>query len=486
MKALKVPGVQIGDRQQAKISFLKAPETLHNLREHAPKHREEYLEDMADIYELKGQVNRVAIVWSIVWVEELRRTYGHIRYSINKVDMGDITQIQYPTHQGWKITTDTRDLEERISTQQGQHFAQANSTPVAKYFKNKSQVQHQRFDLFQASEVPDTTMGLKAWFDRTDPKEISYKIMPSEFQSGIKKWKEHMSTSLLGSHLGHYHAQSLPNMGKEQGDWTGIFIWIHSTIVNLVIDHGVVLTRWTRVHTLLQPKDRGIPKIHRLRPLNLYEVDINLVLRVVLARRLLKHAEQTRKMVDEAWGSRKRRAAGDLGLKKLLMYELSALTRTTLGQIDLDAKSCYDHMTREVAIQTCYVFGTPVVFCLWIYALLQRHQHYVILQSGKSMRPYGHQPEQPHHGIGQGSTAAPVVWLLISFLMFQSMRGWAQEIRWESLDGKMTTHQVADVYVDDATLWVNHIHPPKQLVQQMETDLNRYQEMLRWWCIDTA
>lgn len=257
-------------------------------------------------------------------------------------------------------------------------------------------------------------------------------------------------------------------------------MWIHSTIANLAIANGVVLTRWTQVHTILKPKDRGTPKIHRLRPLNLYEADINLVLWVVLAQRLLQQAERSNRLADETWGTRKRRATGDLGLKKLLTYEMSALTRTTLGQIDLNAKSCYDRMTREIVAQACYSFRTPVYFCMWMYHLLRQQQHYVILPSGKSGKPYGHQPHQPHHGIGQGSTAAPVVWLLISSLMFQSMRRWAHGVSWESPDKKMQTHQVADVYVDDATLWVNNIHSPSQLVKQMELDLNRYKDMLRW------
>ena len=162
--------------------------------------------------------------------------------------------------------------------------------------------------------------------------------------------------------MGHYHAQSLSNMGEEKGDWTGVFMWIHSSMVNLAIENGVVLERWAQVHTILQPKDKDIPKIHRLRPLNLYEADVNLALRLVLARRQLKTTERAGKLANETWGSQKRHTAGDLGLKKLLTYELSALRRTTLGQIDLNVKSCYNRMTREIAIQTCYAFGTPDFF----------------------------------------------------------------------------------------------------------------------------
>lgn len=450
------------------------------MRKNSPKDREDYLEEAADIYELKGQHNRTAIIRGILRVEELRRTYGHIRYSINQRDGGEITQVQYPTHNGWKLTTDPKDMETRINKQQSKHFSKANSTPVAQYFQHHPEGTTELFQNFSQSKILDTTKGLKEWFNRTTSEEISISITPRDFQQGIKKWRERTSTSPSGRHLGHYHAESLPNMGEEQGDWTGVFMWIHSSVVNLAIKNGVVLERWDQVNTILQPKDKGIPKISRLRPLNLYEVDVNLALRVVLACRLLNTTEREGKLDDKTWGSRKQRAAGDLRLKKLLTYELSALRRTTLRQIDLDAKSCYDRMTRELAIQTCYTFGTPEIFCLWLYSLLRNQKHYILLPSGKSEIPYGHSKQQHHHGIGQGSTAAPVVWLLISSLMFQSMRGWATGVKWGSPDGKITTHQVADVYVDDATLWINQINSPQQLVRRMESDLNDYQEMLRW------
>ena len=56
-----------------------------------------------------------------------------------------------------------------------------------------------------------------------------------------------------------------------------------------------------------------MPKINRLLPLNLYKVDLNLTLRIILARRLLWKVEERGELAFEAWGSRKHRAAGDLG-----------------------------------------------------------------------------------------------------------------------------------------------------------------------------
>ena len=43
-------------------------------------------------------------------------------------------------------------------------------------------------------------------------------------------------------------------------------------------------------------------------------------------------------------------------------------------------------------------------------------------------------PTQRLHGIGQGSTAAPIVWLLISSIMLISMKTWSQGVSWASPD----------------------------------------------------
>ena len=146
----------------------------------------------------------------------------------------------------------------------------------------------------------------------------------------------------------------------------------------------------------------------------------------------------------------------------------------------MDAKSCYDCMTRQVVLQACSKFGTPTYFCIWMYKLLTKQKHHIITTNVISKATYGTTKQQEHHGIGQGSMAAPIIWLLISTILLQSMRTWAQGVTWESPDRQTQTCQVADVYVDDATLWTNGIPNPKRLVQRMEQDLNQYQEHLRW------
>ena len=171
-------------------------------------------------------------------------------------------------------------------------------------------------------------------------------------------------------------------------------------MLNLAVKHQVVLRRWQKVDTICIPKDQGIPKSHRLRPLNLYEADLNLILRHLVARKLTWNAEDHNFLPEDNWGGRQLRSAGDLGLHRVLTLQLSTLTRTTLGQVDLDAKSCYNCIIRPIAVIACYKFGMPINLCCWLMAVLESSQHHLLTTNGRSLQSYASSPDHRLHGVG--------------------------------------------------------------------------------------
>ena len=74
---------------------------LQALRQDAAQLRKTFLEEAADIYELTGNTKREQIIQNIQSVEELRRTYGHIRYvTKSEQNRHGLTQVSYPTTEG--------------------------------------------------------------------------------------------------------------------------------------------------------------------------------------------------------------------------------------------------------------------------------------------------------------------------------------------------------------------------------------------------
>ena len=443
--------------------------------------RRTYLDEKADIEELKGNATRQQIIKNIKNVEELRHTYGHIRFVMNDKPNTHLTKVQYPTTTGWKETTTTQELEDVVLRHQLHHFGQPNSTPLVKEGTIYDFPSRQHPNALTTSGVPDTSQGLKKYFLRSiNTPEISTELDIQTFSHGIRKWKEATSTSPSGRHLGHYHAQILPPMEDEPKDTRRVFLQVHTGIINLAVKHQVVLNRWKKVDTLCIPKDTGTPRIGRLRPLNLYEADLNLILRHLIARKLTWNAEDNKILPEDNWGGRQMRSAGDLGLQRVLTLQLSSLTRTTLGQIDLDAKSCYDRIIRPVAILACYKFGLPINLCCWLLAILETPQHHLLTTNGRSKGYYASTPYQRLHGAGQGSSSAPTLWLLISSILFISMRNWAQGIKWTSPQGDPVLKRYTDAFVDDTAIWANSIQDPHEMAKRLQADLTKYQEMLTW------
>ena len=114
-------------------------------------------------------------------------------------------------------------------------------------------------------------------------------------------------------------------------------------------------------------------------------------------------------LLDDNWGGRTLRSSGDLGLQKVLTIEHSALTRTTIGQTDLETKLCYNHILRPVAALASCQYGLPLHICSWVILILNLQEHSIITTNGKSKKNYKWKKFHSLHGIGQGSMAAPII-----------------------------------------------------------------------------
>ena len=103
-----------------------------------------------------------------------------------------------------------------------------------------------------------------------------------EFKSGFKNWKEATTTSPSGRHLGRMHSLLKPDgIQYSDGfqDFSDRMLSLHHTITSTALLNSSPLNRWLVSIVIVIPKDPGQPKIHRLRIINTYEADCNLVLK---------------------------------------------------------------------------------------------------------------------------------------------------------------------------------------------------------------
>ena len=107
--------------------------------------------------------------------------------------------------------------------------------------------------------------------------EISTELIVKQFISGIKIQKEKTSTSLSGRHLGHYKAII------RDGNLTQIF----TTKSAPPLQYGFVPKQWTTTIQVVLSKEKGTPKLTRLRKIHILEADYNLILRTIWGRQMI-------------------------------------------------------------------------------------------------------------------------------------------------------------------------------------------------------
>jgi hypothetical protein len=102
----------------------------------------------------------------------------------------------------------------------------------------------------------------------------------------MKSWKETISTSPSGMHLGHHKTlikpflpdnpppETPPELLELESQHQAI-VQAQVDLLNLAIKNQYTYERWHNVVNFLLAKEPGIPRCHKLRVIHLYEADLN-------------------------------------------------------------------------------------------------------------------------------------------------------------------------------------------------------------------
>ena len=188
--------------------------------------------------------------------------------------------------------TDGPTLERIILEKNVRHFRQAEFTPLATPevinkigFGADTKRAEQLLD--GTDDPTDITDDEWSRFLLTSMKrnsnELEIEITTEKMMNKYTRWKERTSTSPSGRHLGHFHALFRPlkaKNDKERDRLDGIrtdIIEMHAGMLQTAYDNEHVYKRWEYILTCMLGKEPGIPRIHRLRVIHLYECDLNLL-----------------------------------------------------------------------------------------------------------------------------------------------------------------------------------------------------------------
>ena len=177
------------------------------------------------------------------------------------------------------------------------------------------------------------------------------------------------------------------------------------------------LTRWLTSIVVLLPKDIGRPKIHRLRIINTYKSEYNLVLKYFWSKQGMHKAESNQWLGNNQIGGRKNFCAIETETIDQLIIETHRLTKYPLYIHQDNAMGCYDCIIRSYAIINSRKFGIPDNICK-VYSIAHDLMHFKTqINNNISMTSYSSTAELICHGSYQGAGNSGTNWTFTSILI---------------------------------------------------------------------
>ena len=394
-------------------------------------------EDLANSYAEEGKMKEANRLRRQIRAERTARVYKKCRAARGLLHQGGLSHVLVPTVPGtnpkqcddWTRVDDPQEINRILMERNQKHFGQAKgctwtSPPLDTTMDFEGACLKAERILTGTADTTDLNETTSWLLDNlkyiTTPEAVDHHLTEEEFEGKIKAWDERTSTSPASNvHLGHakaYFAHHLlekdsPEEAELESKRSSIFLG-HLTLLNYALHFGYSYTRWQTIVNAMLEKDPGVPKIHRLRVIHLYEYDFNLIL-CVKWRQLLHHASVNHLINPHCYGSQPGKCALDAVLTKELEYELCRLTRKALVQFDNDAASCYDRIPCFLANVASRKYGMAKQVCIVQGKTLAEAKYHLKTKLGISEEHVIHTYEAPWFGTGQGSGNSPMCWLVI-------------------------------------------------------------------------
>jgi len=199
----------------------------------------------------------------------------------------------------WERVDDRKLVEELIVKWQQLYFGQSKNTPLAaKEWEERFKEDEFRNQILDGEIIEEyknqqieTVEFLRAMKRKVEVKKIPFIYTYYQFKNMIRKTKEKKIASPSGRHWGHYKAL----LGMEDDSMLKTIY----KIMNMSMQTGIILERYTKVAITLLEKDLGRPRIHRLRPICIVEAELNCLAKQHWSRDLMRHVELNKSITND-------------------------------------------------------------------------------------------------------------------------------------------------------------------------------------------
>jgi len=488
--------------------------------EKTKQNRKEHLDELI-ARSTQDSRNTTAILKRIKKAEELKEVFKKCAKARGKRIRGGLSNLLVPTVPGtnpkncedWRVADCPKEIELLLEERNRKHFGQSQdcnltSPPfdftmlftgtchIAEAIVNGSHTSdenlfppHSEEGYPSLRELTRIFLDACAYVDDSVKDSIPFQLTKEEYKGKINNWDERTSTSPGSNmHLGHlkaYWARHLLPEDSEEAealeDARESILKGHLVLLNYALQNGFSFDSWKVVVNTMLEKEPGVPKIHRLRVIHLYEADYNLIL-AVKWRQLLRFACDKGYVNVNLFGSQPGKEALDSCFIRELEYEMTRLTRKPIIHFDNDATSCYDRIPVFIANVISRKYGMNRRVCMVQGRTLAEAKYFLKTKLGISDTYIKHCRAHPIFGNGQGAGDSPQKWLFMSSTLFDIYEPKAAGSKFASPDGNLEVEVKLIGFVDDVrnstNLFDQDDAPLDQLVQAATNDSQLWHDLL--------
>jgi hypothetical protein len=132
---------------------------------------------------------------------------------------------------------------------------------------------------------------------------------------------------------------------------------VNSVMMPILLAECFCPERWLQVIYIMLENIPGVPRINKIIIIQLFEADLNQVLRSVFTRNISKVAQETPEIISEHQYGRSHQICLIPVLNTLLTVQLLIQNKTNGKVFDNDAKGCYNRIVSGIALAALQIIG---------------------------------------------------------------------------------------------------------------------------------
>ena len=348
----------------------------------------------------------------------------------------------------WDIVDHQKEVETLTLECMKLHFSQANNTPLTtdhwmNELLNPTVQQAILNGTYDLSQVPEP---IKIFFQALKINHVNddlpFHYPFHEFDQFVRDSTEKTSASPSGRHYGHFKViqKYLPQILKD----------IHS-IMTICMKYNVLIPRYCKTVTTLIAKEPGQPKIHRLRPLHLIEIELQAIAKSQWSRKLIRHAESKNLITSSQYGGRAGNQAQSAVLNKVLAFDSNNLYVRDYTSVDEDLKANFDRELSHLGAMEDQYYGVSTQQGAFLHNATSSQEFFIKTKFGISDGSYTFSKDLKVWGLGQGIGWSGSRWILTSSTITRAMEKHRYGLKLTSPDKSVFIQKILDMFADDTS-----------------------------------